>query len=239
MQVEISKSHICVGLKRNFLYRGDIGSLKSLMSFYDINMGVQNIFPKYVSMGILRNKIAKAIAYRSDAHCISRSLSLQIHEDINRLELYIYLDGYIQGFNNANLANALEKEALKFYKSSDLANKKYLFQFKNVNRDVRNFKKRLRSELIKDEKKRGKVLATVYEFSNKVIKDKTYSLNKYVDRQLELDRDGINPASIMIPKEDLKIIYKETFKFILNTCTNLYTDAYWNGLNERVLKRYR
>ena len=114
-----------------------------------------------------------------------------------------------------------------------------MFQFKNVNRDVRNFKKRLRSELIKEEKKRGKVLATVYEFANKVIKDKTYSLNKYVDRQLELDRDGINPASIMIPKEDLKIIYKETFIFILNTCTNLYIDAYWNGLNERVLKRYR
>ena len=123
MQVEISKSHICVGLKHNFLYRGDIDSLKSLMSFYDINMGVQNIFPKYVSMDILRKKIAKAIAYRTDAHCISRSLSLQIHEDINRLELYIYLDGYIQGFNSANQANALEKEALKYYNSKDLANK--------------------------------------------------------------------------------------------------------------------
>lgn len=133
----------------------------------------------------------------------------------------------------------MEKEALKYYNSKDLANKKYLFQFKNLNREIRTFKKRLRSELIKRERKSEKVLATVYEFSNKIIKDKTYSLNKYVDRQLELDRDGINPASVMIPREDLKIIYKETFKFILNTCTNLYIDAYWNGLNERVLKRYR
>lgn len=239
MQVEISKSHICVGLKQNFLYRGDIDSLKSLMSFYDINMGVQNIFPKYVSMGILRSKIARAIAYRSDAHCISRSLSLQIHEDINRLELYIYLDGYIQGFNNSNQANSLEKEALKYYKSKDLAKKKYLFQFKNLNRDLRIFKKRLRSELIKKERRTGKVLATVFEFSNKLIKDKTYSLNKYVDRQLEINNEGINAESGMIFKEDLNIIYKETFKFILNTCSNLYIDAYWNGLNERVLKRYR
>ena len=239
MQVEISKSHICVGLKHNFLYRGDIDSLKSLMSFYDINMGVQNIFPKYVSMGILRKKIAKAIAYRSDAHCISRSLSLQIHEDINRLELYIYLDGYIQGFNSTNQANALEKEALKYYKSKDLANKKYLFQFKNLNREIRTFKKRLRSELIRREKKSGRILSNVCEFSNKVIKDKTYSLNKYVDRQLELDGNGIKSASSMITREDLNIIYKETFRFILNTCSNLYFDAYWNGLNERVLKRYR
>lgn len=239
MQVEISKSHICVGLKQNFLYRGDIESLKSLMSFYDINMGVQNIFPKYVSMGILRNKIAKAIAYRTDAHCIARSLSMQIHEDINRLELYIYLDGYIQGYNNSNQANALEKEALKYYSTSELSNKKYLFQFKNLNRDIRAFKKRLRSELIKKERKSGRVLATVFEFSNIVIKDKTYSLNKYVDRQLDIYSDGINAQNGMIFKEDLNIIYKETFRFILNTCTNLYIDAYWNGLNERVLKRYR
>lgn len=239
MQAEISKSHICVGLKQNFLYRGDIDSLRSLMSFYDINMGVQNIFPKYVSMGILRNKIARAISYRSDAHCISRSLSLQIHEDINRLELYIYLDGYIQGYNNSKEANALEKEALKYYTTSELSNKKYLFQFKNLNRDIRTFKKRLRSDLIKRERKTGRVLATVFEFSNNVIKQNTYSLNKYVDRQLEIYNDGINNQNDMIFKEDLNIIYKETYKFIIKTCSNLYIDAYWNGLNERVLKRYR
>lgn len=43
----------------------------------------------------------------------------------------------------------------------------------------------------------------------------------------------------LLTKDDLNSIYIELVRIVLRNGFKLYKDAYWYGLNDRVLKRYR
>lgn len=239
MSFDLAKSHLCECLKCNFLYNADCDSLDSLINIYDVNININNFFPVYSSIKKLRNKTESILLYREDRNEIASSLAKLIHEDVNRLELYLYLEGYIKGHADGNSANLLEKYTLKYYLPLKLRSRKFLFQYDKSHEDINNIKYFVFQMIKNEEKKTRRNYSIIFEFIHTVLRDKIYNLNKYVDKQQILKENGIVDSDGIITKEDLNLIYRETFKFILKKCSTLYFDAYWNGVNERVLKRYR
>ena len=165
-----------------------------------------------------------------------------IHEDINRLELFLYLEGYKQGFYNKKIVNMLESLTIKFYSINELYSLKYLFHFDMKNKEVLDFKNRIFNELESNESHIQFLNENIKEYSANIIKNKVFSLNKYLDKQLTIDESSemgnIKEDYTLLTKDDLKGIYDEVLKVIIKNGMNLYKDAYWNGLNDSVLKRY-
>ena len=64
-----------------------------------------------------------------------------------------------------------------------------------------------------------------------------------MDKQLTIDYNSdkykIKDDEELLNLDELNNIYKETVKIVLRNCLRLYKEAYWYGLNDRVLKRYR
>lgn len=231
------------GLKHNFLYNNDIDCIHILLNLYDLEDNIRNIFPKYVSIKHLRNHISKCLKDRRGNQLIAMNLGDLIHEDINRLELFLYLEGYKQGFYNNKRVNMLESMTIKFYTIDELYSLKYLFHFETNNKEVLDFKKRIFTELEIDEIHIKFVYENIKKYSLNIIKNKIFSLNKFLDKQLTIDDSSetvnIKEDYTLLTKDDLKSIYSEVLKVIVKNGMKLYKDAYWNGLNDRVLKRYR
>lgn len=234
---------LCSGLKYKFLFKNDINSIHILLNLYDIEDNIKNIFPKYVSMKYLRNNIRRIFRKRKGNQLIAQNLVSLIHDDINRLELLLYIEGYKGGFSNIKYANALEKLTYRFYSLEELYSLKYLFHFETKIEEVLDLKEILFEELISSDDDNTNYIDTIREYCDFVIKSKVFSLNKHLDKQLimETKRNGINIVEddYLLTKEDLNRIYKEVLKIIIRNGLKLFKDAYWNGINDRVLLRYR
>ncbi|MGO1470247.1 MAG: hypothetical protein ACTHW2_09525, partial [Tissierella sp.] len=139
------------GLKYNFLFNNDINCIHILLNLYDLENNINNIFPKYISIKRLRKNIRKALKNRRGNHLIAYNLGELIHEDINKLELLIYLDGYKSGYLDKHYANILENITLKYFSITDLYNMKYLFHFENSISEVSDFKSDIYKHLLKEE----------------------------------------------------------------------------------------
>ena len=50
---------------------------------------------------------------------------------------------------------------------------------------------------------------------------------------------NIKEDNPLLTLNELNAIYKEIVKVVLRNGMKLYKDAYWYGLNDRVLERYR
>ena len=90
------------GLQYNFLYNNDINSIHILLNLYDLEDNMTNICPKYISTKEIRKKVKRLLIYRKDRQLISNNITLLVHEDIDRLELILYLEGYKDGYHNKN-----------------------------------------------------------------------------------------------------------------------------------------
>ena len=235
---------LCAGLKYNFLFKNDINSIHILLNLYDIEDNIKNIFPKYVSIKYLRNRVRRIFRNRKGNQLIAYNLVNLIHEDINRLELLLYIEGYKGGFSNIKQANKLEKLTYKYYTLEELYSLKYLFHFETKTGDLLKLKEELFENLNNNYSlDNNNYTEIINEYCKFVIKPKIFSLNKFLDKQLIMDynRDSINIVEddYLLTKEDLSLIYKEVLKIIVRNGQKLYKDAYWNGINDRVLLRYR
>ncbi|HLR21918.1 MAG TPA: hypothetical protein VK087_07925 [Tissierellaceae bacterium] len=230
-------------LKYNFLFNNDINCIHILLNLYDLENNINNIFPKYVSIHYLRKRISRLLQDRPGNHLIAYNLGELIHEDVNRLELFLYLEGYKYGYLNNEEINTLENKTLKYFKVSDLYNMKYLFQFDTKNAEIEEYKNLLYENLQEQEKSNKYLYNTITGYTDNVIKRKIISLNKYLDKQLTIDTNletlNIKEDDTLLPLDELNEIYNAVVKIILKNSQKLYKDAYWNGLNDRVLKRYR
>lgn len=231
------------GLKHNFLFKNDLNSIHILLNLYDIEDNIRNIFPKYVSIKYLRNHISRILKNRRGNQLIAMNLGELIHEDINRLELLLYLEGYKGGFINIKEANRLEDITVKIYPITELYYQKYLFHFDTYTEDVNDLRDEIYYNLDKDEDSSNHLHKLIDRYCEKVIKNKIFSLNRYLDKQLTIDYDSL-PVNItedetLLTMDDLSNVYSEVIKIISRNGMRLYKDAYWNGLNDRVLKRYR
>lgn len=231
------------GLKHNFLYNSDINCIHILLNLYDIEDNIRNIFPKYVSIKYLRVHISKVLKKRRGNQLIAMNLVELIHDDINRLELYLYLEAYKQGFFNKKEVDKLEGLTVKYYKIDILYSLKYLFHFETNINEVLKFRHNIYEDLKIDEDNNKKIYESITKYTTNIIKAKVFSLNKYLDKQLTIDYNSnmgnIKEDETLLTKNDLNRIYREVLKIVIKNGIKLYKDAYWNGLNDSVLNRYK
>lgn len=231
------------GLKHNFLFKNDLNSIHILLNLYDIEDNIRNIFPKYVSIKFLRNHISRILKNRRGNQLIAMNLGELIHEDINRLELLLYLEGYKSGFINIKEANMLEDITVKTYSINELYYQKYLFHFDSITDDVQELRDEIFEKLEKHEDSSNHLHKLINRYCEKVIRKKIYSLNRYLDKQLTIDYESssasITEDETLLTMDDLTNVYNEVIKIVTRNGMRLYKDAYWNGLNDRVLKRYK
>ena len=240
---ELNTYDIYEGLKHNFLFNKDVNCIHMLLNLYDLENNINNIYPKYISMDFLRKKIRKLLNDKRGNHLIAYNLSELIHEDINRLELFIYLEGYKNGYLNNKNTNLLEDITLKYYPVGNLYNMKYLFHYKIEEDEIRNFKSWILENLYNEEKNTRNLFETINNYCNDIIKPRVLSLNKFLDKQLSLDIEditfNIREEDAILTLAELNKIYEEVLNIVLRNGQKLYYKAYWNGLNDRVLRRYR
>ena len=231
------------GLIYKFLYKNDINCIHILLNLYDLEENITNICPKYVSIHHLKKHISKFLKKRKGNHFISLNLGQLIHEDINRLELFIYLEGYKHGYFNNYWVNILEKITVKNIPLDQLYKSKYLYHFDNKIKQVSDIKTLVNKEIQENEKKNKYLYNTIRDYCNKLLKGKVFSLNKYLDKQLTIEYNSkmysIKEDDSLLTLDELYSIYKEIVKIVFKDGLKLYKEAYWYGLNDRVLRRYR
>lgn len=230
------------GLKHEFLFNNDINCIHILLNLYDLEKNINNIFPEYISIKKLRRNIRRTLKDRRGNHLIAYNLGELIHEDINRLELLIYLDGYKSGYVDKKHINILENLTLKYFSISDLYNMKYLFHFDNSIDEVNEFKYKTFEELLSQNSTQIILEQTIKSYTKDILKPKILSLNKYLDKQLAIEYESKPPyfkdEESLLTLDELKVIYEEVIKIITRNTNKLYNNAYWNGLNDGVLMRY-
>lgn len=231
------------GLKYKFLFNNDINCIHSLLNLYDLENNINNIFPKYISIKRLRKNIRKALRNRRGNHLIAYNLGELIHEDINKLELLIYLDGYKSGYLNKKDTNDLENITLKYFPVSELYNRKYLFHFDNSISEINKFKTDIYKHLLQEETAQSILEETIEQYAENILKPKVLNLNKYLDKQLSIEYQSKPPyfkdEESLLTLDELKSVYKEVFKIITRNINKIYNDSYWNGLNDRLIMRYK
>lgn len=125
-------------------------SINILLNLYNVYESIENIYPRYVTLENLRKDIIKIYRQKEGIELIARNLSSLIHDDINRLELYLYLEGYRLGFNSKKHINLLEIITLKYLTIDELYNRNKLFQYEFKNEEVLSFKKLIFKDIRKD-----------------------------------------------------------------------------------------
>ncbi|NLX62564.1 MAG: hypothetical protein GXZ06_08735 [Tissierellia bacterium] len=230
------------GLLYNFLYNNDINSIHILLNLYDIEINTTNIYPKYRCTKDIRKKIKRLLFPRRDRQLISNNVSMLVHEDIDRLELVFYLKGYYNGYNDTKWVNCLEDETLKQIDEEDLYEKNFLFHYDTSNKEIQKIIKELFLYIDYNEEETNALDNIISSYCNKVIKRKIYNLNSFIDKQLTISYSQKKPnikEEDLLTHKQLKSIYKSLIKTIEKNMINTYKEAYWFGINDRVLSRYK
>lgn len=231
------------GLIHNFLYKNDINCIHILLNLYELEENFTNIKPKYMSIFHLKKRIRRILRNKKENHFISLNLGQLIHEDINRLELFIYLEGYKHGYFNNYWVNILENTTLEHIPIDQLYKRAYLYHFDSSDEKIKAIKEGA-ADAIQLKEKENKYLSNIIKkYCTTILKYKIFNLNKYLDKQLVINYNSnkysISEGDSILTLEELDYIYREIFKMVLKGGLKLYKEAYWYGLNDRVLKRYR
>lgn len=230
------------GLKNRFLFNNDINSIYILLSLYDLEENISNIYPKYICTRNINNRVKNILKDRNNPSAIARGISKVIHEDINRIELCFYLEGYKYGFYNNKWINILEEMALEIFDIDIIYDKKYLFHFNYNNKEIKNVRKNIRKEIEYKEMETQEFQGLIYMFANRVIRPKLENIDKYIDRQLKMDFNphnfNIREERINLTNEEIEKVFNSIIKELNKNLMNIYKDSCWYALNDRVLKRY-
>lgn len=216
-------------LEYNFLYNKDLNSIHILLNLYDLDKDIRNIYPKYISINRLKEDITRLFKYRDDKEFISSSVANLLHEDINRLELYIYLEGYKEGYFNRYLANTLESITIKYLSIDKLYRREFLHHCNTNIYEVYNLQMEI-YDLLERNKEKMDIYDLVENYYEKIIEPKLISINKHILRE-----DNENT----LDEYELEMLLDCSLSVIMKNIAQLYRESYWYGLNDRVLKRYR
>lgn len=231
------------GLIYKFLYKNDTNCIHILLNLYDSEENITNIRPKYVSIYHLKRHINRFLRKRKGNHFISLNLGQLIHEDINRLELFVYLKGYKNGYHNNYWVNKLENHTVEDIPLEQLYKYKYLYHFNTNTKKIKKLRFEVDNEIAKDEKLSKTLYNSVKLYCDNIIKPKVLSLNKHLDKQMTIEYNSNNHNIVedysLLTLDELNTIYDEILKIIIIDSLKLYSEAYWYGLNDRVLTRYR
>lgn len=237
--LEVSNS-----LKKKFLFENDINSIHLLINIYESENNMGNVFPKYISKGVLRKLILGMLRGRAGKELAAKNISELIHDDFNRLELLIYLEGYKFGLNSNKYVNTAECLLLKDY---DLESIYYMSVIKNIadaNDEIKFYKscilKSLRYELLNNDSYKN----MIETYSKYVIKPKIFMLNRNLDKQLKMDETDCGKAVIRFEAEpfdkvELSKMYRKIKNLIFKDGIRIFEDAYWSGIIDKVFMRYK
>ncbi|NMW84626.1 hypothetical protein HKO22_02565 [Peptoniphilus sp. AGMB00490] len=227
----------------NFLYNGDLDSINILLNLYNIYESIENIYPRYVTLENLRKDIIKIYRQKEGIELIAQNLSSLIHDDINRLELYLYLEAYRFGFNSKKHINMLEIITLKYLTIDELYNRKKLFQYEFRNEEVLSFKKLIFKEIRKDKQIRIFIKNTLSDVKKKLLNEKINSINDHLDLQLffrsENDDVKIREVDSYLTESEIIALNNKVSKFLYIDGFRIFKNGFWDGVNDRVLKRYK
>ncbi|WP_243153467.1 hypothetical protein [Senegalia massiliensis] len=230
------------GLKNKFLFNNDINSIHILLSLYDLEKNISNIYPQYICTKNIENKIKKLLRDRDNPRAIARSITNVIREDIDRIELCFYIEGYKYGFYNNKWINVLEELALKYFDLDILYDKRYLFHFNYANNEINKVRNEIKEEIDINESVRNEYKHLIKIFAEKVIHSKLKYIDNYVDKQLKLvfnpDELNIKEESICLTQNELEKIYDVLVRELIKNLMNIFKGSCWYALNDRVLKRY-
>lgn len=236
-----SLCHMYEELKYNFLFYSDIDSIHILLNLYDLEDNISNICPKYICTKDILRKIRYLLRDRDDRSLVASKIAYLIHEDIDRLELCFYLEGYKYGYFNNKWVNVLEEKTLYYFTVEEMYQKKCLFHFDNGKELIKDLKLRFEFEIVSKEEEDKHIEKATNLFCEKKIKNKIKDLNNQMDRQLKIDLDSstfIEEDSIVFDNEGLDELYIIIVDYLYKNMIKIYKDASWFGLNDKVLKRY-
>lgn len=230
------------GLTDKFLYNNDLNSIYMLLALYDMEENISNICPIYTYSKDIKYKIKNILKDREDADVISQNLSVIVNEDMNKLELCFYLEGYKHGFNSSKHINYLEDKTLQLLNLKDIYEARYLFHFDLKSTSIMEFKEECSRFLDNINEKNKHIEELINTFTNQVIKKKISNLGDYVERQLKIKFDvynvSIDEVDYELTKEEIDRLYKLILKTLTVHLKKVYKEAFWYAINDKVLMRY-
>lgn len=229
-------------LIERFLYDSDSESLNILLNIYQVEDSIDNICPTYISIKHLKKDIYKFLKDKEGVELIANNLSELIHDDINRFELYVYLEGYKTGINAKKSVNLLEMMTFKYFSIEDLYSRKSLFNKEITKAEILDLKSMILEDIKNETKIKKQVYDLVFKFNLKVLKRKIYNLNAHVDKQIVFNLEGgykFREANSNLTRRELKGLNKKIIKFLYADGLKVFENAYWDGINNQVLKRYK
>ncbi len=230
------------GLKNKFLYQNDLNSIYILLALYDLEENIANIYPKYMCKNEIRRKIKNILRNREDGDLIAHNLSIVLHEDINRLELCFYLEGYKHGYTCNQWVNKLEEKSLEIMGIDQIYRSPFLFHFDISEPQIKGLYSKCRQEIEYQERKSKYIEGLVYAFANKIIKRKIVDLDKYVNKQLRMDFElyyiKIKETEYKLMEAEIDKVYHTIVNILIKKMKNIYKEAFWFAINDKVLKRY-
>ncbi|WP_300409667.1 hypothetical protein [Lagierella sp.] len=227
-------------LKSRFLYQDDLDSLYLLLSVIESEYRCNTLRPKYSCTKRVFNAIGKFFNGREDIDEIKSAGVKVLNEDLSRLEFAIYLEAYSLGYENFHAVNYAENFVLSKLSPKDLKGRKKLFHtYKD--KETREVKKYIVKGIksYKEFEKNTEIL--VRKYFDRVIRDKIYYLNKYLDKQLIFRFDGVNTYIVeerFITLKELEQLFDKLLKTYIRSIKFLSKEAVWFGVNDRVLSRY-
>lgn len=229
---------ITTALLDRFLYTNNGTLVYNFLELYLSQDILRNFHPQYRTIKNLKRRILYFLRNNSNRAFIMEAMIRSIYEDVQRLELYFYILGYHRGYLNTSIANLLEKITM------DDGNSNFSAEdfFQSDYECVVYLKRMANSSAYHEEADLQFYKEVVEEFCDHFIKHRIYGLNKKIDKQLvfrmENDFCRIEEDGILITKDVLTELYKRTVRAIYKNMIHLYEEAFWFGINDRVMKRY-
>ncbi len=230
------------GLKNRFLYENDLNSIYVLLALYDLEENINSIRPRYISLSDIKLKVGEFLQKREKAESTVHNISVVLHEDINRLELCFYLEGYKDGYNSKRLANVLEYEIIKMYGigfTYKRDNLRYILNDDNFTELKESF-----TDIMGANFENQTYMNTLADrFIHRIMMNKLFNLEEYMAGQFSYNTDmnefEAELSAYRLNEIELKSIERYLNDEIKPHLNRLYQESLWAAVNDRVFNRYK
>lgn len=229
------------GLEERFLFEEDSDSLHILLSMIDYRHKFLNFRPAYLLMRQISISLKRFLRPRKDRDYILHAVKRLVHDDINRFELAVVLKGYGSGLQASDCIDRLERLALKEY-SADQLERMQLLYHQAKKGEVMGLQSKLFFQMKEDTKRYRELRKFASFYCRRVLRKKILQLNESLDAQIVLDFDDLSQLKMeegVLTIQEINDIYQRLSRYLYNNVAKVYKYAYWNGINDAVLERYR